>query len=134
MIPTTLLSELREKAKAAHPGPFDIWKAKTQSDGGYDWAVTTKVLGENRCLYECINVIGEGLRVNAAANAAFIAAANPSTILALLDEIERLRAGQRTPGTEERCARCNMGAPFNVCGDQYPSKCPLRAQPKEMKK
>lgn len=37
--------------------------------------------------------------------AEFIAQADPDTVLALIDEIERLRANQRTPGLLEVCPR-----------------------------
>lgn len=68
------LADLRRLAEAATPGPWE------QSEGG----MYVDVVDDDSQVAEVIR----------RADAAFIAAANPAAVLALLDEIERLRAGQ----------------------------------------
>jgi hypothetical protein len=85
--------DLRRLAEAATPGP---WEARTETghpgvlaivpDGGFDWVCSLQV--SNR----------PGFR----RDAAFIAAANPQTVLALLDALAAKDAGcerLRTPWT-----------------------------------
>ena len=69
------------------PGPWTIRRALNPTDGGFDYAVGAVVNGKERCIIEAFAVIGEGVRVNAEANARLIAAA-PETAA----ERDRLRA------------------------------------------
>ena len=83
------LAELRRIAEAATPGPwripgahvFRVVAPETQNQGDpyYPWAVIADA--------DPHSVDGE----QAAVNACYIAAFHPPTVLALLDEIERLR-------------------------------------------
>lgn len=83
------LQELRRIAEAATPGPwgipgenvFRVVAPETQNQGDpyYRWAVIADA--------DPSSVDGE----QAAANACYIAAFHPPTVLAMLDEIERLR-------------------------------------------
>ena len=54
----------------------------------------------------------------------------PTAAKALMEELERLRANQRTPGTVEVCGNCRIevGEPGFDCGD---SQCPIRSAAKE---
>lgn len=74
--------KLRELANAATPGP---WFVNEDANYGNIW-VDSSVTKEGVALCDGGDWIGP-----CAANAAFIAAANPQTVLELLDEIERLR-------------------------------------------
>ena len=68
--------ELRRLAQAVTPGP---WRAQHPFDGERGWEVAERTGLEQICA---------GLTPT---RAAFIAAANPPTVIELLDEIERLR-------------------------------------------
>ncbi len=65
-----------------------------------------------------------------------IALANPTAILALLEELATLKARQRTPGTVEVCNLCN-GRVFNEgfcsystdASRKFPSGCPAITRP-----
>lgn len=83
-------AELRRLSLAATPGPWDV---EQTSGFGHDDAPYTVVDARTEQIAECWdNTPGDRSPEQNAANAAFIAAANPSTVLALLDENERLRA------------------------------------------
>lgn len=83
------LRELREKAEKATPGP---WETAETPGFGHDHAPYTVVNGDNEQITECWdNTPGAWKPEQNEGNAAFIAAANPQTVIALLDEIERLR-------------------------------------------
>lgn len=90
-------SALREAATRATPGPWDVWREPTplmedaiaeftdQVHKTDDFAGAVYLLNANG---KCPATTGCG--PTSEANAAYIALANPSTILALLDERERL--------------------------------------------
>lgn len=81
--------KLREFAEAATPGPWRHNPAPTHHEPV--WRVEHTARGANRgAQFVVANV--DGTEKNDVANAAFIAAANPQTVLNLMDEIERLRA------------------------------------------
>lgn len=74
MIGPQQLADLRAKAEAATPGPWVRHHQRHgvsvhRADGGFDW-------------------VGAG---DSEATADFITAANPATVIAMIDEIERLR-------------------------------------------
>ena len=74
MLTTEQLADLRAKAEAATPGPWDSF-----ADGTCIWE-RIKDLPEGH--------IGECYRAN---DTAYVVAANPATILKLLDMIEQLQ-------------------------------------------
>lgn len=85
-----MTNDLREKAEAATPGP---WEATD----GVVWIDTREQVCCGRGYQECCgepDVIGgqEKVADTNAPNAAYIAAANPAAIIALLDELDALRA------------------------------------------
>lgn len=71
-------SDLKEKALAATPGPWSVVTGKQRLVGPCPGKAVANCSYDNGPIEE--------------ANAAFIAAANPSTILSLLEERDRLRA------------------------------------------
>jgi hypothetical protein len=85
------MKRLRELAEKATPGPWDCDDAD-ESRGGYNahagWFSVSKARTEDMVL---TNQPEMGM-FDRRADAAFVVAANPQTVLALLDEIERLRA------------------------------------------
>ena len=91
--------KLRELAEAATPGP---WENRPGIDPPGD--IIAPGLGEYGPK-PFITHVGSWGR---SADAAFIAAANPQTVLALLDEIERLRARLKTHEREFREHDANM--------------------------
>lgn len=95
-------AELRRLAEAATPGPWrdvksQAWVSRnSQGPSDKTGSVLIAVCGKMKDR--------ELVRFNAdrwRANAAFIAAANPIAILALLDEVERLRASLETIMTDK---------------------------------
>lgn len=80
---TTDRTQLRALATAATPGPWEY--IPTAPNRGVDFVRTE--LGPTVCDF--------GGYPPTRADAAFIAAANPTAVLALLDEIERLRESER---------------------------------------
>lgn len=78
-----LLAELKSKAEYATPGP---WEYREDNAAGYniesqnDYIVYSGTDSDCECDYGC----------EKESNAAYIAAANPKVVLALLDEIDRL--------------------------------------------
>jgi hypothetical protein len=81
-------TELREKAEAATPGPWEHWDDRegVQGVGADDTVCQMAYLREDDHTHIPYD--------NARANAAFIAAANPATVLALIAEVEQLRCNQ----------------------------------------
>src|SRR5262245_39757540 len=79
---TTPISELKQLALAATQGE---WKV-----GGYVEAMGQAIYSEHAHICYVLTPLPEG-NVTREANAAYIAAANPQTILALIEENERLR-------------------------------------------
>lgn len=75
-------AKLRQLAENATPGQ---WEAR-----GLDYSTAVDQVGTRRSIAR----LGDSLDSGAWRNAQFIAAANPSTVLALLDEIAALRRGQ----------------------------------------
>ena len=82
------LKVIREKAEAATPGPWEV----TEAPGfGHDHAPYAVASERDEQIAECYdNTPGSWHPVQNEANAAFIAAANPQTVLRLLDEVERM--------------------------------------------
>ncbi|MGR2678679.1 ead/Ea22-like family protein [Chromobacterium haemolyticum] len=83
MITNEQLAELASLARAATPGPWKTGKRR-QVVGPYDVCVDTDI-GPKVLLSGNSNFIADGER-----DAAFAAAANPATVLALLDRIAEL--------------------------------------------
>lgn len=81
-----LLAELRQKAEAATPGP---WATKYNLTRVYRAHGDPRV-SQNEIARSLFESKPESI-VRARNNATYIAAANPALLLALLDEIERLR-------------------------------------------
>lgn len=83
--------KLRELAQAATPGPWMVKTEKVMSIGtAYEHRVTQvqEAVGLHTCAHGICQVFQWHER---STDVDFIAAANPQTVLALLDEIERLR-------------------------------------------
>ena len=82
------IDDLERKAKAATPGPWEAKKARksdnhmitARSEHGRVWIANT------------------AFPVDPTADAEFIAAANPATILRLIEELRRTKSGARTLG------------------------------------
>lgn len=84
---TDKYAELRRLAESATPGPWESVK-RSEYDGSYYFLIQTQ---EERNGWEIAEI-----RMDVPHdNAAFIAAANPSTILALLDELEAAQRDAR---------------------------------------
>ena len=131
-IPDELLADLKAKALAATPGPwhyrpdqYDDWGwvrgpviDRTEVEGGpYQYAVARGMLGgsqpfgfENECRRQGVDPYGP--------NAQFIAAANPSTILSLIAEIERRPVAQEGVVVPEAvCSRENCDGTYHYKRD-----------------
>lgn len=82
VVSPTLLMELKELAEKATPGPWSAerWRHKN------DWRVNSENL---QSLAE-LRGADTSANTRTGADAAFIAAANPATVLALIAEVERL--------------------------------------------
>ena len=76
----------REKAEHT-PGPWTFRRAITSTDGGFDYGIDAIVKGKKRYIAEAFEVVGNGVKVDALANARLIAAA-PETAA----ERDRLKA------------------------------------------
>jgi hypothetical protein len=97
----TSLSDLLAKARAATPGPWtSVWEEPaTNAHGGGQRHVD----GANGCI-TCDPT---------KADAAFIAACDPQTIIELVERVERLEAGLKEVRTiMERCWQVTPGAPL----------------------
>ena len=96
--------KLRELAEKATPGPWEFGHIQSEGeygsddDGGYGYRSYEVADNEGRCLMDCLNndngmveVGHDGIAWDSIAerNAEFVAAANPATILTLLDMIDR---------------------------------------------
>lgn len=92
---TTDTKKLRDLANAATPGEWLARNRQTHlgvsNEEVADWIVETVADREP---------IAQPYSPNKVANAAFIAAANPQTVIALLDEIDRLREQATTFETQ----------------------------------
>lgn len=91
--PTTLeqkARELAELAKKATPGPWDFRQARFPVDGETDCGILAGAAGGG-AIAECFGRVKDTVRVNAVANAAFIAACDPQTILALCAALTSIR-------------------------------------------
>ncbi len=95
---TLPIKELRAKAEVATPGPWEHFR-----DPDYERDAVVRDSDENELLEL-------GLSENMEADAAFIAATNPATVLALLDRIVTLTAlaGEA----------CGLAMSFDVHGPQ----------------
>ncbi len=90
---TPYLSTLRSLAEAATPGPWEAQITKSRKCCGIFHPYPEPVKGE----FEGEHVILEGSSYLDAKDAAFIAACSPDVILALIGEVEELRARVRLP-------------------------------------
>jgi hypothetical protein len=107
--------DLRAKAKAATPGPWEAGENHNDepcvyADNGNRWIAVLPHL--------CVTPILE----MAQADAAFIAAASPDVVLGLLDEIERLRR-------IEAAARAFFSQPYDNGQYEAALAAELRRQP-----
>src|SRR5690625_557993 len=80
------IDDLERKAKAATPGPWYAW------DRGVGWLIALDPDGDVR--------LPEGMRTDLGRreDAEFIAAANPTAILRLIEDLRRTKSGARTLG------------------------------------
>lgn len=100
-------AELRKLAEVATPGEWEADSIKsegeygTDDDGGYGFISYAITDDKNRCIADCLNndngmvqveSDGRAFDVVAERNAKYIAAANPATIIALLDELAALKS------------------------------------------
>ncbi len=83
--------KLRQLASAATPGPWESEAAATRVGALHRVTYAAAADGMNAGA-RFVVANAEGTEGNDRNNAAFIAAANPATFLAMLDEIDRLRA------------------------------------------
>lgn len=84
------IGELRKLAEAATPGPWAAWKMMSRNAYGVV-ARHAQMAAVDVCgTWDSDG--GDEHCVNGMINSAYIAAANPATIIALCDEVERLRA------------------------------------------
>ena len=74
------------------PGPWTFRRAITFTDGGFDYGIDAIVKGKKRYIAEAFEVVGNGVKVDALANARLIAAA--PELLAALDELVAKNYGQ----------------------------------------
>lgn len=81
------IPNLREKAVAATPGPWEAWKHPESN--GY-WYVDRTARIEAKSAFGDIATCSTGIEETAKANAAFIAASNPAAVIALCDRIAEL--------------------------------------------
>jgi len=86
-------SELRRRAEAATPGPYETLRVPLDN-GAISPAVLVSIAGKGRPIIDCdpLSKPSTKSRPQQAANAAYIAAANPSTVLSLLNESDRMEA------------------------------------------
>lgn len=101
-------ARLRNLAEAATPGPWGIGEREVgciADQGGKGYAILRETNGKS---------------LPSPANRAYIAAANPAAVIALLDEIDALRAERDallapTPETPKtvKCCDCGKEAPHN---------------------
>lgn len=114
MITKEQLAELASLARAATPGPWKTGKRR-QVVGPYDVCVDTDI-GPKVLLSGNSNFIADGER-----DAAFAAAANPVTVLALLDRIAELQqdaARYRWLTQDAYIGECftERGTVLEICG------------------
>ena len=81
-ITTELLSSLKAQAEKATPGP---WERLHSDLHGYSFGTPPPVGGPPGAV-----ILARMLQVNPESNSAYIAAANPAVVLALIEKIERL--------------------------------------------
>ena len=84
---TIAIKRLRTLAQAATPGPWRWWTSNSFRRLSSD--ITGK---DGDVLHGFVHRDGQGDVAISAVNAAFIAAANPATVLQILDRIEELEA------------------------------------------
>jgi len=90
-------TKLRELGQAATPGPWTQWE-------GHGWVMagTTEATAKGYMAgtdgHVCRTDCGDFSDAQGIKNAEYIAAANPATVLALLDEIDRLRTIESAHG------------------------------------
>ena len=87
------LTELREIAEAATPGPWGVYDANEgMSPPRPYWSVANDEF-HNPTNYDALAIIDISVNYGVKADADHIATFDPPTVLALVDEVERLRAG-----------------------------------------
>lgn len=100
--------ELERLARAATPGPWELWLAYDARPhdvvGPVSWKDPKAQCGRIVSIQHS-GATDTRYGPEQSANAAFIAAANPATVLALLDENERLRGLWTTLRGERRVCR-----------------------------
>ncbi|MFZ3286572.1 MAG: ead/Ea22-like family protein [Telluria sp.] len=105
-------SELRKKAQAATPGTWSWWTSNSylrlSSERGGDGDILHGARLSDGCC--TVNVTEQ--------NRAYIAAANPATILALLDELDALRSQVKPPKPKLN----DYPADFESAWDAYPPR------------
>ena len=127
------LERLKELAGKATPGP---WICRQQIYGFHMY--TYIICGDNEhaspyYATDCHTDEPEAILQDGSC-AAYIAAANPETVLKLIARVRELEANQRTPGTVEVCRLCRaQDFAYGHCGYsmdaelKHPHGCPLRS-------
>src|SRR5690625_2211425 len=85
------IDDLERKAKAATPGPWEATQEGLTHPDGWEIDAPDGPVVVNECC-------GYRGSVGKTADAEFIAAANPATILRLIEDLRRTRSGARTLG------------------------------------
>ena len=83
------IEALKAKAEAATAGPWEAHKASRMVDDAFDFAISS---ADAPVLAEVWGRCTKGTFLPAEKNAAFIADANPATVLSLISTITQLRA------------------------------------------
>lgn len=118
-------AHLRELAEAATPGPWvadpsSAWD--TDDFGGYQMQAAVRVKDSGSITWD-----DHGGEVFKPDDATYIAAVDPQTVLALLDEIERLR-GRAFPDPKDGCACTphwqDAGGGYTEFVPEYEPACP----------
>lgn len=112
-ITPALLAEWRQKAEAATEGPWKVIETPSPDYSEDLRIVPCDAYGNSRGDGPIGDVFG-GYKRPVAENAAYIAAANPAVVLALINEIERLKDKLDTL----ECPDCGHPPKFCMCDVQ----------------
>lgn len=114
---------LRELAEAATSGPWSWTDGENYSEDRWDYAYLDPMV-----LHGAWHNTGDaGVGVNAA-DAAYIAAVDPQTVLRLLDDKDRLRAALETIEALHAEGYCGCRFQFRGRSQRYAYPCPTRQE------
>jgi len=117
----TNLDELKKLAEAATPGPWHYdcgnWEVESQNKDTFRYSICNLIEG-----------MEETEPVDALPNGEYIAAANPQTVLAL---IERIRTYEAKLNSHEEALKESREV-FSMCDKTYPRNAPENPEVKEL--